>query len=153
NMPYYSVVQPNTKESGHDPLTATGGTSLVGSIDQYLSSFLPVVQQSPQYQDGSLVVMITFDEGIGNGPITGENMPGENCADPNISVQAVSCQIKTWILGRYVPNYTYSTYMNQFGLLAANQRILGLPPLLGHAGDPSTPDIVNGTAANPDPFN
>jgi hypothetical protein len=153
NLPAYSFVQPNTKESGHDPLSATGGTSQVGNIDQYLSSFLPLVQQSPQYQDGSLVVMITFDEGIGTGPVSGENMPGENCADPNISVQAVSCQIKTWIVGRYVPNTTYSTYMNQFGLLAANQRILGMQPLLGHAGDPSTPDIVNGTADNPDPFN
>jgi hypothetical protein len=153
NMPPYSFVEPNTTESGHDPLSATGGTSQVGNIDQYLSSFLPVVQQSPQYQDGSLVVMITFDEGIGAGLVPGENTPGENCADPNVSVQAVSCQIKTWIVGRYVPNYTYSTYMNQFGLLAANQRILGLQPLLGHAGDPSTPDIVNGTAVNPDPFN
>jgi hypothetical protein len=153
NMPAYSFVQPNTIESGHDPISATGGTSQVGNIDKYLAAFLPIVQQSPQYQDGSLVVMITFDEGIGTGPITGENMPGEDCADPNISVQAVSCQIKTWIVGRYVPNVTFSTYMNEFGLLAANQRILGLQPLLGHAGDPSTPDIVNGTAANPDPFN
>jgi hypothetical protein len=153
NMPDYSFVQPNTRESGHDPISATGGTSQIGNIDQYLSSFLPVVQQSPQYQNGSLVVMITFDEGIGTGPIQGENTAGENCADPNISVQAVSCQIKTWIVGRYVPNSTYTSYMNQFGLLAANQRILGLAPLLGHAGDSSTPDIVNGTAADLDPFN
>ena len=153
NMPSYSFVQPNVIESGHDPVSVTGGTSQIANIDQYLSSFLPLVQQSPQYQNGSLVVMITFDEGTGAGPITGENTPGENCADPNISVQAVSCQIKTWIVGRYVPNYTYTTYMNAYGLLAANQRILGLPPLLGHAGDPSTPDIVNGTALNPDPFN
>ena len=65
----------------------------------------------------------------------GEDTTGENCADPNISVQAVSCQIKTWIVGRYVPNYTYPTYMNLYGLLAANQRLLELPPLLAHAGD------------------
>ena len=152
-MPYYAFVQPNDIENGHDPISVAGGTSQVGNIDQYLASFMALVQQSPQYQNGSLVVMITFDEGTGAGPIAGEDARGENCADPNLSVQAVSCQVKTWIVGRYVPNYTYSTYMNQFGLLAANQRILGLPPLLGHAGDASTPDIVNGTAANPDPFN
>jgi hypothetical protein len=163
NMPYYSFVQPNDIENGHDPLTVTGkdgvtttiagGTSQVGNIDKYLASFMTLVQSSPQYEDGSLVVMITFDEGIGSGPISGEDTTGENCADPNISVQAVSCQVKTWIVGRYVPNYTYSTYMNQFGLLAANERILGLSPLLGHAADATTPDIVNGTAASPDPFN
>jgi hypothetical protein len=153
NMPAYSFIQPNNRENGHDPTSAAGGTSQVGNIDQYLSSFMGVVQQSPQYQAGTLVVMITFDEGIGAGPITGEDTTGEDCADPNISVQAVSCQIKTWIVGRYVPNYTYTAYMNIYGLLAANQRILGLQPLLGHAGDPSTPDIVNGTADNPDPFN
>ncbi len=75
NMPYYSFVQPNNIENGHDPVSATGkngvtvtiagGSSQVGNIDNYLSSFMAVVQQSPQYQDGSLVVMITFDEGIG----------------------------------------------------------------------------------------
>ena len=153
NMPYYSFVQPNDVENGHDPVSVAGGTSQVGNIDQYLASFMAVVQQSPQYQDGSLVVMIAFDEGTGAGPVTGEDSRGENCADPNVSVLAVSCQVKTWIVGRYVPSYTYTGYMNQFGLLAANQRLLGLPPLLGHAGDSSTPDIVNGTAANPDPFN
>jgi hypothetical protein len=153
NMPYYSFIQPNSIENGHDPVSVTGGKSQVGNIDKYLSSFMPLVQQSPQYQDGSLVVMITFDEGIGVGPVPGEDSAGENCANPNISVQAVSCQIKTWIVGRYVPNYTYTTYMNLYGLLAANQRLLGLPPLLAHAGDSSTPDIVNGTAANQDPFN
>jgi hypothetical protein len=163
NLPYYSYVQPNDIENGHDPVTATGkngvtvtiagGTSQVANIDNYLSSFLALVQQSPQYQNGTLVVMITFDEGIGSGPLQGEDSAGENCADPNISVQAVSCQIKTWIVGRYVPSYTYTTYMNVYGLLAANQRLLGLPPLLGHAADSSTPDIVNGTAAIPDPFN
>jgi hypothetical protein len=153
NMPPYSFVQPNDIENGHDPVSAAGGTSQVANLDSYLASFMALVQQSPQYQDGSLVVMITFDEGIGAGPVVGEDTTGENCADPNISVQAVSCQVKTWIVGRYVPNYTYATYMNQFGLLAAKQRILGFPPLLGHAGDPSTPDIVYGTAANPNPFN
>jgi hypothetical protein len=153
NMPYYSFIQPNDIESGHDPVSAAGGTSQVGNIDHYLAQFMALVQQSPQYQDGSLVVMITFDEGIGVGPVPGEDSTGENCADPNISVQAVSCQIKTWIVGRYVPNYTYTTYMNLYGLLAANQRLLGLPPLLAHAGDSATPDIVNGSVANPDPFN
>ncbi len=52
-----------------------------------------------------------------------------------------------------MPNYTYTSYMNEFGLLAANQRLLGLAPLLGHAADSTTPDIVNGTTAIPNPFN
>ncbi len=153
NMPRYAFVEPNSIENGHDPISAAGGTSQIANIDQYLSAFMALVQQSPQYQDGSLVVLITYDEGIGAGPVSGEGATGENCADPNVSVQAVSCQVKTWIVGRYVPNYTYTGYMNQFGLLAATQRLLSLPPLLGHAGDSSTPDIVNGTVANPDPFN
>ncbi len=128
NMPYYSFVQPNAIESGHDPVSVAGGTSQVGNIDHYLAAFMAVVQQSPQYQDGSLVVMITFDEGTGTGAVPGEGSAGENCADPNVSVLAVSCQVKTWIVGRYVPSYTYAGYMNQFGLIAANQRLLGLPP-------------------------
>jgi hypothetical protein len=162
-LPYYSFVDPSDIENGHDPTTVTGtngvtttiagGTSQIANSDSYLTSFMTMVQQSPQYQDGSLVVMITFDEGVAAGNITGEGAAGEQCADPNISVLATSCQVKTWIVGRYVPNATYSTYMSQFGLLAADQRILGLPPLLGHAGDSATPDIVTGTPANPDPFN
>jgi hypothetical protein len=162
-MPYYSFIQPNDIENGHDPVSVTGnngvtttiagGTSQIGNIDHYLASLMSLVQQSPQYQNGSLVVVITFDEGEKVGPIAGEDAVGEDCADPAISPLAYSCQINTWIVGRYVSHYTYNSYMNQFGLLGMDERVLGLQPILGHAADSTTPDILDGTAANPNPFN
>ena len=157
SLPAFSEVQPNDIENGHDPVsvngvTIAGGTSQIGNIDTYLASAMSMIQGSPDYQSGNLVVMITFDEGTIGGHIPGEDAVGENCADPAISPLATSCQVQTWIAGRYIPGYTYTSYMNQFGLLAATERILGLS-LLGHAADASTPDIVNGTTGNPDPFN
>ena len=157
-LPPFSFIVPNNIDNGHDPstvngVTVAGGKNQIANIDAYISSLMALIQGSPDYQSGNLVVMITFDEGTKAGPIAGEGTVGENCADPAISALATSCQVQTWIASRYVPSYLYSTYMNQFGLLAATQRILGLSPLLGHAADASTPDIVNGTVAVPDPFN
>ena len=157
-LPRFSFIQPNNIENGHDPtsvsgVTVAGGTSQIGNVDTYLSQMLALIQSGPDYQSGNLVVIITYDEGYTRGPAPGDAMVGENCADPAISVDATSCQVATWIVGRYVPHYGYSSYMNDFGLLAATQRILGLSPLLAHAADSSTPDIVNGTTVVPDPFN
>ncbi|MCU1551315.1 MAG: hypothetical protein JWR36_1875 [Glaciihabitans sp.] len=157
-LPAFSFIVPNNIDNGHDPstvngVTVAGGKNQIANIDAYLSRLMALIQGSPDYQSGNLVVMVTFDEGTKAGPIAGEGAVGQNCADPAISALATSCQVQTWIVGRYVPSYLYPTYMNQFGLLAATQRILGLSPLLGHAADASTPDIVNGTAAVPDPFN
>jgi hypothetical protein len=158
-LPQFSFIEPNQIENGHDPVsvngvTIAGGTSPIGNIDTYLSNFLGVIHNSPDYQNGNLTVMVTYDEGYACGSgVSGECSVGENCADPTITPLATSCQVKTWIVGRYVPSTTYGGYMNQFGLLAATQKILHLSPLLAHAGDGSTPDIVNGTYSNPDPFN
>src|SRR3954447_12592721 len=149
-VPPYSFVVPNDIDNGHDPVSAAGGHSQIANIDNYLTAFLGLVQQSPQYQSGDLVVMVTFDEGFRCGPA--DCGVGENCADPNVSPVLTSCDVKTWMVGRYVGSHTYTGYMNQFGLLAATQRLLGLSPLLGHAGDAAVPDVVNGTAADPNPF-
>ena len=158
DLPSFSFIQPNQIENGHDPVsvggvTVAGGTSQIGNADTYLSTLMPLIQGSPDYQSGNLVVIVTYDEGATPGSFPGDGNVGENCADPSISVTATSCQAPAWIVGRYIPRYTYSSYMNHFGLLAAMQRVLGLSPLLAHAADSSTPDIVNGTTANPDPFN
>jgi hypothetical protein len=157
SLPEFSFIVPNAIEDGHDPVsvngtTVAGGTSQIGNADTYLSNLMTMIKASPDYESGNLVVMVTYDEGLGSG-MAGDDVVGQNCADPGISAQATSCQIPTWIVGRYVPAHTYVGYMNQFGLLAATQRILGLSPLLGHAADSSTPDIVAGTATDPDPFN
>ena len=157
-LPPFSFIVPNNIDNGHDPSTVNGipvagGKNQIANIDAYLTSLMAMIQSSPDYQSGKLVVMVSFDEGTKAGPIAGEDTVGQNCADPAISALATSCQVQTWIVGRYVPSYLYPTYMNQFGLLAATQRILGLSPLLGHAADVSTPDIVNGPPGNPDPFN
>ncbi|MEO6821183.1 MAG: fibronectin type III domain-containing protein, partial [Candidatus Nanopelagicales bacterium] len=157
SMPEFSFIVPNDIENGHDPVsvngvTVAGGTSQIGNADNYLSSLMAMIQASPDYQSGNLMVLVTYDEGNGSG-MPGDGAVGQNCADPATSPLATSCQVATWIVGRYVPSHTYTGYMNQFGLLAASQRLLGLSPLLGHAGDSATPDIVAGTPTDPDPFN
>ncbi|KQV06994.1 alkaline phosphatase family protein [Leifsonia sp. Root112D2] len=157
-LPSFTYLQPNDIENGHDPvtengITVAGGTSRINNIDRYLSAVMSMIRSGPDYQRGNLIVVVTFDEGAKSGTLKGDDKVGQNCADPNVSPLATSCQIPSWIVGRYVPHYTYPSYMNQFGLLAAMERVLKLPALLGHAADSSTPNILTGTATNPNPFN
>lgn len=150
-VPNYSFVVPNTIENGHDPVAAAGGRSQIANADHFLAALMKLVQRSPQYQSGDLVVMVTYDEGFRCGP--GDCAVGENCAAPHVRPVLTSCDVKTWVVGRYVRKRTYTGYMNQFGLLRATERLLRLSPRIGHAADSYVPDIVDGTADDPNPFN
>ena len=77
-LPPFSFIQPNDLENGHDPVsvggvTVAGGKSSIANGDNYLASLMSLIQTSPDYQSGNLVVMITYDEGYATGPVAGEN--------------------------------------------------------------------------------
>jgi hypothetical protein len=65
--PLFGFVTPNLCNDGHDATCAgpnSGGSSeggLTGS-DQFLQHWMPLVLSSPAYKQGSLLVVITFDE-------------------------------------------------------------------------------------------
>jgi phospholipase C len=58
-MPAYSFVTPNLCDDMHDCPLATG--------DWWLSKWIPAIIESPSYQRGDTVVLITWDEGAADG--------------------------------------------------------------------------------------
>ncbi len=65
--PNFSFITPNLCDDGHDyPCTNTtgagqGGGSSVGDINQWLETWVPIIEASPAYQQNGLIE-ITFDE-------------------------------------------------------------------------------------------
>ncbi len=89
--PEFSFVTPNVCNDGHDATcagtnsdgTATGG--LVG-FDAWLSKWMPLVMSSPAYRDGSMLIVITSDEGaITDGSAVAGEKPGPGNANPGYS--------------------------------------------------------------------
>jgi phosphatidylinositol-3-phosphatase len=111
-LPAFSFITPNLIDDMHDGTIADG--------DNWLASNLPVILNSPEYQSGSTVVFITWDEGTG-----GKN--GEACAT---NTTDASCQVATIVVSPSTPAGSASaTLFNHYSLLGTTEELLGLPPL------------------------
>ncbi len=68
--PKFAFITPNLCDDGHDSTCAgpnTAGQTGVGAgglngADQFLSHWVPLLQASPAYRDGSMLIVVTFDE-------------------------------------------------------------------------------------------
>jgi phosphatidylinositol-3-phosphatase len=111
-LPAFSFITPNLIDDMHDGTIADG--------DTWLSANLPVILNSPEYQSGSTVVFITWDEGTG-----GKN--GEACAT---NTTDASCRVATIVVSPSTPaGSTSSTLFNHYSLLGTTEHLLGLPAL------------------------
>lgn len=89
--PRFAFITPNLCDDGHDATCAgtndAGGTTggLVGA-DDFLRTWMPLILNSPAYRSGSMLVMITVDEGGTTDTAAGDNeQPGPNSANPGYS--------------------------------------------------------------------
>jgi hypothetical protein len=89
--PAFSFVTPNLCNDGHDSTCAgtnSDGTTTGGltAANDWLSNWMPMILKSPAYRDGSMLVVITSDEGGDTDFSTGDNeQPGPNSANPGYS--------------------------------------------------------------------
>ena len=91
--------------------------------DAWFKSWLPLILANTSYQNGQLVVFLTFDEGQGG-------FEGESC---HLHPSDPSCHVATIVISPYVAPGTVSrTTFTHYSLLATTESLLGLP-LLGHA--------------------
>jgi phospholipase C len=101
-LPAYAFLTPDACHDMHDCPKSVG--------DDWLRSWLPMILANRSYQNGEMVVFVTFDEGIG--------------ADQRVA---------TIVLSPYVQPGTVSRRpFTHYSLLRTTQNLLGLP-LLGHA--------------------
>jgi phospholipase C len=111
-LPAFSFVTPNLIDDMHDGTIAQG--------DSWLSSNLPKILNSSEYQSGTTAVFITWDEGSGGST-------GENCAS---NTSDNSCKVATLVISpSTVAGSTSATLFNHYSLLGTAEQLLGLPAL------------------------
>jgi hypothetical protein len=119
-LPDLTVVVPDQCHNTHDCPVATG--------DRWLSRVVPRILRGPDYLAGRTALFVTWDEGAGG-------RPGQSCRrEPDRS-----CHIVTVVVSPTTrPGTRSGTRFDLYSLLETTQRMLGVRPLLGHAGDRRT---------------
>ena len=113
-LPAFSFVTPNLIDDMHNGTVQQG--------DTWLSTNLPTILSSSEYQSGSLAVFITWDEGEGGT----SNTCARNKTD-------VGCHVATLVISPTTKAGTKSGALyNHWSLLRTAETVLGLP-LLGQA--------------------
>ena len=150
--PNLSFIVPNVCNDGHDyPCTnQPSGPSSLADIDQFLSTWVPMITSSPAFvQDGLLV--ITFDESDGpqsDSSACCNEQPGPDTPLPGITGLGGG-RVGAVLLSRYIQPGTVSvTPYNHYSLLASIEGFFGLPKL-GYAATATSSfgrDVFDGSA-------
>ncbi len=119
-LPAFSFVTPNLIDDMHDGTIAQG--------DTWLSSNLPAILNSTEYQSGTTAIFITWDEGSGGST-------SESCAT---NTTDASCRVAAIVISPSTPaGATSATLFNHYSLLGTAEQLLGLPAL-GQAASSTT---------------
>jgi phosphatidylinositol-3-phosphatase len=122
-LPSYSFIAPDLIHDTHDGTIAQG--------DEYLAELIPTILESGQYEDGSTVLFLTWDEGEGGST--------DNCA---YNTTDVGCHVAMAVISPYTkPGSVSGKLFNHYSLLKTSEELLGLS-LLGHAADPRVKSMV-----------
>jgi hypothetical protein len=124
STPRFSFVVPNLCNDGHDATCAgtntTGGTTGgLTAVNQWLAVWMPLILQSPAYESGHMLVVLTTDEGSITDTRAGGGEPaGPNNANPGYSP----------LLNVPIPAFGGLTYYNLLGIHGLTP---GVPPAAG----------------------
>lgn len=111
SLPAFSFVTPNLIDDMHNGSVAQG--------DEWLKSNLPAILGSSEYVSGTVVVVITWDEGEGG--------TSNECAT---NTTDVGCHVPTIVISpSTTPGTQSSVLFNHYSLLGTTEKLLGLPPL------------------------
>lgn len=116
----FNLVIPNRINIMHGTSTTTTSAERIRAGDLWASSFVPSLLATPEYTAGRSAVIITFDEG-----------------------DSKSSQIPFIVISPYTAaGGTTDTRYDHYSTLAGVQQMLGVQPLLGHAGDTGVNSIA-----------
>jgi phosphatidylinositol-3-phosphatase len=133
-LPSFAWIVPNEDHNMH---TSAGGSDRrITTADTWLRELMTRLVATPEYADGSMVVIVTWDEGdLSGAPFN------RDCLRPALS-RDESCHVATLIVSKWVqPGTQSSTPFSHYSILKTSERLLGLPLLL-HARDPSVRDLM-----------
>jgi len=116
SLPAFSFITPNLIDDMHDGTVAQG--------DAWLQANVPTILNSSAYQNGTLVLVITWDEGEGG--------TASDCAT---NTSDVGCHVATIVVSPSTsPGTQSSTLLNHYSLLGSTEQLLGVSNLA--VGDP-----------------
>jgi phospholipase C len=147
SLPSLSWVTPNLNDDGEGP------TALAGA-DAWLQRFLATVASSASYQSGSLLVLVTYDEGTGP-----DATRGEDCTNQLSDLAGLqpSCHIPAFVVYPWASGAD-TTFFDHYSVTRTVEEVLGLPllagaatstSLLGHFGLPAA-GLVRHRPVRPD---
>ena len=125
-LPSIAWVTPNRIDDGEKRCSSY---CALMSADRWLRAFLALVAAAPAYQDGSVLVLVTYDEGTGP-----DNKFGENCTDKTADLDGLqpSCHVPLFVVWQYATPGRNGTFFTLYSLTRAIESIFGLP-CLAHA--------------------
>jgi phospholipase C len=127
-LPSFSWITPNTDNDGENPC---GGTCALTDADTWLGNFMSIVDASPEYTDGSTLVIVLYDEGTGP-----DSQIGENCTtkQQDLAGKKPSCHIPLLIIYPYVPaGDNDATWFDDYSITQTVEQLFGLSYLAGAA--------------------
>jgi len=136
--PDYAFITPSVCNDGHDdvcvsPSAAGGTTGGLLAADAWLKQWVPTLLSSPAYKDGSMMILITFDEAEIGSPASSTACCGE-VAGPNVAQNGINGpgggRIGALVLASpklIKPGSTDSAYAyNHFSELRTYENLLGI---------------------------
>jgi phosphatidylinositol-3-phosphatase len=134
-LPSVAWVTPDRINDGEKPCRSS---CELMSADRWLRDFLTLVGAARAYQDGSVLVMVTYDEA--RGP---DNKLGENCADKAADLGGLqpSCHVPLFVVWQYARSRSTSTFFTPYSLTRTIEDLFGLP-CLAHACSPETASLT-----------
>lgn len=115
-LPSFSFITPDLNDDMHDGTVAMG--------DMWLKTHLRAIFKSSAYTTGTVVLIITWDEGEGG-----------TSSDCPTNVTDIGCHVATIVVSpSTTPHTASSTLFNHYSLLLTTEQLLGEPSLGQAAG-------------------
>ncbi|MEA2423766.1 MAG: phosphatidylinositol-3-phosphatase [Thermoleophilaceae bacterium] len=133
--PNLAFITPNLCHDGHDTPCVNGEPGGLQSADAFLQNWIPQIQASPAYSEGSLIV-VAFDEAeSGDATACCGEMPGPNTVNPGGPTPGPGGGRTGMVLiGQHIAaGTTNATPYNHYALLRSLENIFGVG-YLGYAG-------------------
>ncbi|MGO9083163.1 MAG: alkaline phosphatase family protein [Streptosporangiaceae bacterium] len=135
SLPALAWVTPSRIDDGEKPCSRA---CALAAADGWLRRFLALVAAAPAYQDGSVLVLVTYDEG--RGP---DNRVGEDCADKaaDLAGRQPSCHVPLFVVWQYATPGRNGTFLTLYSITRTIEGLFGLP-CLARACDPQTASLA-----------
>jgi phosphatidylinositol-3-phosphatase len=134
-LPSVAWVTPDRNNDGEGRCSRS---CALAAADTWLRRFLTLVTAAPAYRDGSVLVLVTYDEGTGP-----DNEFGENCADKSADLAGSqpSCHLPLFVVWQDAKPGGNGTFFTLYSITRTVEGIFGLP-CLAHACGPASASLA-----------